>query len=217
MLQRCLLLYAVTGGWSEWFRNLIGEKPLLCLKRFIFCWFSSLNNLSEVSEKCQWHGMDPVWEPVTGSAQLCCKAALTVTASLWLIWTGPNSHESQTQALFTALLFPSWSNILECGASANIIAIWWSREGARSSKWGNKRKRKMERTKINTVCESLQFDGLCSLGSWCSCWLVLRASGLFPKELGSPNATDSVSSNPTLHLWSTASRQRLRSLDTFRG
>uniref|UniRef100_A0A8B9MUS7 Heparan-alpha-glucosaminide N-acetyltransferase n=1 Tax=Accipiter nisus TaxID=211598 RepID=A0A8B9MUS7_9AVES len=40
---------------------------------------------------------------------------------------------------------------------------------------------------------------------------------LINSELGSPNTTDPVSSDPTLHLWSTASRQRLRSLDTFRG
>ncbi|XP_074946740.1 heparan-alpha-glucosaminide N-acetyltransferase isoform X2 [Phalacrocorax aristotelis] len=40
---------------------------------------------------------------------------------------------------------------------------------------------------------------------------------LINSELGSPNATDSVSSDPTPRLWSTASRQRLRSLDTFRG
>ena len=162
-----------------------------------------------------WGGMDPVWESATGYAQLCCKAPLAVKASLWLIWTGPNSHASQTQALFTALLFPPWSKV-ECGASANI-AIWWSHEGVRSSKWGNKRKRNMGRTKTNTVCESLQFADLCSLGSWCSCWLALCVSGLFPKELGSPNTTDSISSDPTPRLWSTAPRQRLRSLDTFRG
>ncbi|NXX88924.1 HGNAT acetyltransferase, partial [Centropus bengalensis] len=36
-------------------------------------------------------------------------------------------------------------------------------------------------------------------------------------ELGSPNTTDAVSSDPTPRLWSTASRRRLRSLDTFRG
>ncbi|KFP56436.1 Heparan-alpha-glucosaminide N-acetyltransferase, partial [Cariama cristata] len=40
---------------------------------------------------------------------------------------------------------------------------------------------------------------------------------LINSELGSPNTTDSVSGDPTPHLWSTASRQRLRSLDTFRG
>ncbi|NXL66358.1 HGNAT acetyltransferase, partial [Chordeiles acutipennis] len=40
---------------------------------------------------------------------------------------------------------------------------------------------------------------------------------LINSELGSPNTTDSVSSDPTPRLWSTASRQRLRSLDTFRG
>ncbi|NXX22396.1 HGNAT acetyltransferase, partial [Podargus strigoides] len=36
-------------------------------------------------------------------------------------------------------------------------------------------------------------------------------------ELGSPNTTDSISTDPTRRLWSTAPRQRLRSLDTFRG
>ncbi|XP_057267016.1 heparan-alpha-glucosaminide N-acetyltransferase isoform X2 [Pezoporus wallicus] len=40
---------------------------------------------------------------------------------------------------------------------------------------------------------------------------------LINSELGSPNTADSVSSDLTPHLWSTASRQRLRSLDTFRG
>ncbi|KFR10450.1 Heparan-alpha-glucosaminide N-acetyltransferase, partial [Opisthocomus hoazin] len=40
---------------------------------------------------------------------------------------------------------------------------------------------------------------------------------LINSELGSPKTTDSVSSDPTPRLWSTASRQRLRSLDTFRG
>ncbi|KFV01951.1 Heparan-alpha-glucosaminide N-acetyltransferase, partial [Tauraco erythrolophus] len=40
---------------------------------------------------------------------------------------------------------------------------------------------------------------------------------LINSELGSPNTTDSVSSDPTPRLWSRASRQRLRSLDTFRG
>ncbi|XP_069638728.1 heparan-alpha-glucosaminide N-acetyltransferase isoform X1 [Haliaeetus albicilla] len=40
---------------------------------------------------------------------------------------------------------------------------------------------------------------------------------LINSELGSPNTTDSVSSDPTLRLRSTASLQRLRSLDTFRG
>ncbi|NXD77404.1 HGNAT acetyltransferase, partial [Halcyon senegalensis] len=40
---------------------------------------------------------------------------------------------------------------------------------------------------------------------------------LINSEFGSPNTTDSVSSDPTPRLWSTASRQRLRSLDTFRG
>ncbi|XP_062430436.1 heparan-alpha-glucosaminide N-acetyltransferase isoform X2 [Rhea pennata] len=36
-------------------------------------------------------------------------------------------------------------------------------------------------------------------------------------ELGSPNRADYLSSDPSQHLWSTVSRQRLRSLDTFRG
>ncbi|XP_053920700.1 heparan-alpha-glucosaminide N-acetyltransferase isoform X2 [Cuculus canorus] len=36
-------------------------------------------------------------------------------------------------------------------------------------------------------------------------------------EFGSPNTTDSVGSDASPRLWSTASRQRLRSLDTFRG
>ncbi|XP_051474433.1 heparan-alpha-glucosaminide N-acetyltransferase isoform X3 [Apus apus] len=40
---------------------------------------------------------------------------------------------------------------------------------------------------------------------------------LINSELGSPHTTDSPSSNPTPRLWSTTSRQRLRSLDTFRG
>ncbi|XP_061211223.1 heparan-alpha-glucosaminide N-acetyltransferase isoform X2 [Neopsephotus bourkii] len=40
---------------------------------------------------------------------------------------------------------------------------------------------------------------------------------LINSELGSPNTADSVSSDLTPRLWSTASRQRLRSLDTFRG
>ncbi|NWZ19337.1 HGNAT acetyltransferase, partial [Asarcornis scutulata] len=40
---------------------------------------------------------------------------------------------------------------------------------------------------------------------------------LINSELGSPNTTDSVSSDPAPHLWSATSRQRLRSLDTFRG
>ncbi|KFO07002.1 Heparan-alpha-glucosaminide N-acetyltransferase, partial [Balearica regulorum gibbericeps] len=40
---------------------------------------------------------------------------------------------------------------------------------------------------------------------------------LINSELGSPNTTDSASSGPTPRFWSTASRQRLRSLDTFRG
>ncbi|NXP15983.1 HGNAT acetyltransferase, partial [Thinocorus orbignyianus] len=40
---------------------------------------------------------------------------------------------------------------------------------------------------------------------------------LINSELGSPHTADSVSSDPTPPLWSSASRQRLRSLDTFRG
>ncbi|KFQ39764.1 Heparan-alpha-glucosaminide N-acetyltransferase, partial [Mesitornis unicolor] len=40
---------------------------------------------------------------------------------------------------------------------------------------------------------------------------------LINSELGSPNTADSSSSDPALRSWSTASRQRLRSLDTFRG
>uniref|UniRef100_A0A8C3TU09 Heparan-alpha-glucosaminide N-acetyltransferase n=1 Tax=Catharus ustulatus TaxID=91951 RepID=A0A8C3TU09_CATUS len=36
-------------------------------------------------------------------------------------------------------------------------------------------------------------------------------------ELGSPNTTDSVNCDPTPQSWSTGSRPRLRSLDTFRG
>ncbi|XP_032300475.1 heparan-alpha-glucosaminide N-acetyltransferase isoform X2 [Coturnix japonica] len=37
------------------------------------------------------------------------------------------------------------------------------------------------------------------------------------EELGSPSTTDSLSSNPSPRLWCATSRQRLRSLDTFRG
>ncbi|XP_072191262.1 heparan-alpha-glucosaminide N-acetyltransferase isoform X1 [Excalfactoria chinensis] len=40
---------------------------------------------------------------------------------------------------------------------------------------------------------------------------------LINSELGSPSATDSLSSNPSPRLWCATSRQRLRSLDTFRG
>ncbi|NXU51072.1 HGNAT acetyltransferase, partial [Turnix velox] len=40
---------------------------------------------------------------------------------------------------------------------------------------------------------------------------------LINSELGSPKPSESLSSDSTLHLWSTTSRQRLRSLDTFRG
>ncbi|NXY85771.1 HGNAT acetyltransferase, partial [Alcedo cyanopectus] len=40
---------------------------------------------------------------------------------------------------------------------------------------------------------------------------------LINSEFGSPSTTDSVSSDPSPRLWSTTSRQRLRSLDTFRG
>ncbi|NXG37298.1 HGNAT acetyltransferase, partial [Dromaius novaehollandiae] len=40
---------------------------------------------------------------------------------------------------------------------------------------------------------------------------------LINSELGSPNRADSLSSDPSQHLWSAVSRQRLRSLDTFRG
>ncbi|NXO73317.1 HGNAT acetyltransferase, partial [Phainopepla nitens] len=36
-------------------------------------------------------------------------------------------------------------------------------------------------------------------------------------ELGSPNTTDSINCDPTPQSWSTGARQRLRSLDTFRG
>uniref|UniRef100_A0A803V161 Heparan-alpha-glucosaminide N-acetyltransferase n=1 Tax=Ficedula albicollis TaxID=59894 RepID=A0A803V161_FICAL len=36
-------------------------------------------------------------------------------------------------------------------------------------------------------------------------------------ELGSPNTTDSLNCDPTPQSWSTGSRRRLRSLDTFRG
>uniref|UniRef100_A0A669QH92 Heparan-alpha-glucosaminide N-acetyltransferase n=1 Tax=Phasianus colchicus TaxID=9054 RepID=A0A669QH92_PHACC len=36
-------------------------------------------------------------------------------------------------------------------------------------------------------------------------------------ELGSPSTTDSISSDPSPRLWCATSRQRLRSLDTFRG
>ncbi|NWH97822.1 HGNAT acetyltransferase, partial [Tichodroma muraria] len=36
-------------------------------------------------------------------------------------------------------------------------------------------------------------------------------------ELGSPNTTDSINCDPTPQSWSSGSRQRLRSLDTFRG
>lgn len=70
--------------------------------------------------------MDPAGQSAAGSAELCCRAALPVTAGLWLMWTGP-SPEPQTQALFTALLFPPWSKV-ECGASANVIATQWSHE-----------------------------------------------------------------------------------------
>lgn len=104
---------------------------------------------------------------------------------------------------------------VECGASACIITMWWSYKGVRRSKQGNKRK--MGRTMTNVVCESLQFADFSSLGSWCSCWLFLRVSGLFWKEPGSPNTTDNVSSDLTARLQSTVPRKRLRSLDTFRG
>ncbi|KFZ66804.1 Heparan-alpha-glucosaminide N-acetyltransferase [Podiceps cristatus] len=40
---------------------------------------------------------------------------------------------------------------------------------------------------------------------------------LINSESRSPNTAESVSSDPAPRLWSTASRQRLRSLDTFRG
>ncbi|XP_054238944.1 heparan-alpha-glucosaminide N-acetyltransferase [Indicator indicator] len=40
---------------------------------------------------------------------------------------------------------------------------------------------------------------------------------LINSELGSPNAADSASSDPSRPVWSAAPRQRLRSLDTFRG
>ncbi|XP_066852373.1 heparan-alpha-glucosaminide N-acetyltransferase isoform X2 [Anser cygnoides] len=40
---------------------------------------------------------------------------------------------------------------------------------------------------------------------------------LINSELGSPNTTDSISSDPAPRLWSATSHQRLRSLDTFRG
>ncbi|KFP78689.1 Heparan-alpha-glucosaminide N-acetyltransferase, partial [Acanthisitta chloris] len=40
---------------------------------------------------------------------------------------------------------------------------------------------------------------------------------LINTELGSPNTTDSVNCDSTPRVWSTASRQRLHSLDTFRG
>ncbi|XP_071598824.1 heparan-alpha-glucosaminide N-acetyltransferase [Heliangelus exortis] len=40
---------------------------------------------------------------------------------------------------------------------------------------------------------------------------------LINSELGSPNTTDSISSDPNPRFWSTNSWQRLRSLDTFRG
>ncbi|XP_068797262.1 heparan-alpha-glucosaminide N-acetyltransferase isoform X2 [Struthio camelus] len=40
---------------------------------------------------------------------------------------------------------------------------------------------------------------------------------LINSELGSPNGVDSLSSDPSQHLWSAISQQRLRSLDTFRG
>ncbi|XP_023803921.1 heparan-alpha-glucosaminide N-acetyltransferase-like [Cyanistes caeruleus] len=36
-------------------------------------------------------------------------------------------------------------------------------------------------------------------------------------ELGSPNTADSINCDPAPPSWSTGSRQRLRSLDTFRG
>ncbi|OXB54462.1 hypothetical protein ASZ78_016501 [Callipepla squamata] len=40
---------------------------------------------------------------------------------------------------------------------------------------------------------------------------------LINSELGSPSTTDSINSDPSPRLWSVTSRQRLRSLDTFRG
>ncbi|XP_021249921.1 heparan-alpha-glucosaminide N-acetyltransferase [Numida meleagris] len=40
---------------------------------------------------------------------------------------------------------------------------------------------------------------------------------LINSELGSPSTTDSISTDPSPRLWSATSRQRLRSLDTFRG
>lgn len=41
-----LLPYAVTGADQSGLGNLSGKKPVLLLKIFIFCWFSSLNGLS---------------------------------------------------------------------------------------------------------------------------------------------------------------------------
>lgn len=47
--------------------------------------------------------------------------------------------------------------------------------------------------------------------------LAFLVSDLFLQELGSPSTTDSPSSDPSPRLWRATSRQRLRSLDTFRG
>lgn len=81
-------------------------------------------------------------------------------ASLWLIWTGPSSHESQTQALFSGLLFPPWSKV-ECGASAFFcqIHVLQHRGATRRleiAEQGSKKKRRMGTTKTKAVCRSLR-------------------------------------------------------------
>lgn len=110
---------------------------------------------------------------------------------------------------FHCIVVSTWSKV-ESGSSANVIAMGWSQEEVRS-------RQKEDRKNKDSVCESLQFTILCSLVTRCSCWLALDVSGLFSKELGSPNTTDSVNCDPTPQSWSTGSRPRLRSLDTFRG
>ena len=55
-------------SWSEWFRELDWKEATPAFKSS--GWFSSLNSLSVVLDRCQWDGMDPVWESTIGSAQL---------------------------------------------------------------------------------------------------------------------------------------------------
>lgn len=50
-VKAILLPYAVTGADQSGSGNPSGKKPVLLLKRFIFCWFSFLNGLSVVSDK----------------------------------------------------------------------------------------------------------------------------------------------------------------------